>query len=124
MTLLIDLSKVYDFLPHKLLLAKLNACGCVSSSLEHMKNYLSDRDQTVKTNSSFSHWTIILCNVPQGSILGPLLFKVFLCDLFLVLSDIDILWYADDNTLYAINKSTSEVLRYIETTSEFYLVLK
>ena len=82
-----------------------------------MKNYLSDQKQRIKINISFSHWTNILYDVPQGSILGPFLFNIFLCD-FLFLLNIDIASYVDENTPYATNKSTTEVVRDIKMASE------
>ena len=116
--LLTDLSKAFDCLPHKLLFAKFNAYGFDESSLKYMKNYLSDRKQRIKINISFSHWTNILYGVPQGSILGPFLFNIFLCDLLLFLLNIDVASYVDENTPYATNKSTTEVVRDIKMASE------
>ena len=85
--LLPDLSKAFDCLPHSLLIAKLHAYGFDKTSTEYLKDYLSHRKQKVKINRTFSNWTNILLGAP--------LFNVFLCDLFLFISNID---YADDNT--------------------------
>ena len=78
------------------MLAKLDEYGFDESSLVYLINYLSDQKQTVKINNSFSNWTNILYGVPKGSILGPLLFNIFLCDLFLFLPSIDIASYVDE----------------------------
>ena len=83
--LLTDLSKAFDCLPHDLLIAKLDAYGFKNDALYLMFNYLNNRNQRVKINSSFSsskyyQWS------SQGSLLGPLLFNIFLIDISLFLS--------------------------------------
>ena len=98
--LLTDLSKAFDCLSHQLLLAKLHAYGFSISGLRLIYSYLANRKQRTKTNSSYSSCEEILFGVPQGSILGPLLFYIFLCDMFFVLSQTDFASYADDNTPY------------------------
>ena len=83
--LLTDLSKAFDCLPHKLPLAKFNAYGFSLSALRLIYNYLFNRQQRTKINASYSSWEEILFGVPQGSILRPLLFNIFMCDLFIIL---------------------------------------
>ena len=86
---LTDLSKAFDCLPHELLIAKLHAYGFSLSALRLVNSYLSNRKQRTKINESFSSWEDILFSVLQGSILGPLLFNIFTCDLFLIVNDVD-----------------------------------
>ena len=87
--LLTELSNVFDCLSHELLLAKLYAYGFSMSALRLIYSYLANRKQRTKINLSDSSWEEILFGVPQGSILGLLLFNIFLCDMFFVLSQVD-----------------------------------
>ena len=94
-----DLSKAYDTLPHDLLIAKLAAYGVEYHSLNFLYSYLSNRKQRVRIGSSLSEWLLIVLGVPQGSILGPILFNIFINDLLLFIDESKICNFADDNTL-------------------------
>ena len=119
--LLTDLSKAFDCLIHDLLIAKLNAFGLEYNSLRLIHSYLTDRLQRVRINSMYSSWSNILYGVPQGSILGPLLFNIYLNDLFLFCDNIDIANYADDNSPYSYSKDIGSVLLRLENDSEVLL---
>ena len=108
--LLTDLSKAFDCLDHELLIAKLNAYGFKLPALRLIHNYLSHRKQITRVNNLYSEWLAVIFRVLQGSILGPLLFNIFLADLFLMHSDIDIANFADTPDL-----STKNVEEVIES---------
>ena len=84
-TVLMDLSKAFDCIPHDLLIAKLHAYGFSFETLTFLNRYLRDRKQCVNIKNIRSDFLKILSGVPQGSILGPILFNTFLNDLFLCL---------------------------------------
>ena len=86
-------------------------------ALNFIYNCLRNRTQRTKIDNPYSSWQNILYGVPQGSILGPLLFNIDLCDLFLTMNNEDIANYADDNTPYVSGKNIDEVVRFLEESS-------
>ena len=104
-----DLSKAFDTLNHNLLIAKLGADGFETDALRYMKSYLTNRKQRVRVNKTFSEWERITTGVPQGSILGPLPFNIFLNDLFLFISNSSLSNYADDYTLYTFGDNLKKI---------------
>ena len=107
---LIDLSKAYDCLPYDLLMAKLHAYGFSLSSLKMIYSYLTPRKQRFKIKSTYSSWLDIKSGVPQGSVLGPLLFNILINDIFYAIEASEICNFADDNTIYALSHSVKAMI--------------
>ena len=115
--LLTDLSKAFDCISHELILAKLHAYGFSLRALRLIHSYLTNRKQRTRVNGNYSSWKEILFGVPQGSILRPLLFNIFLCDLFLIMKETSFASYADDNTPYVTAENLDEVIKSLEKDS-------
>ena len=116
--LLTDSSEAFDCLPHELLIVKLHAYGCRLAALRLVHSYLSNKKQKTKINESHSSREEILFQGPQGSILGPLLFKIFICDLFIMMDDINIANYGNDNTPFVSGDTPLYVITSLENATE------
>ena len=90
----------------------------IKKSLYFIHSYMKGWKQKTKINSSYSAFAEILFDVPQGSILAPLLFSIYICDLFLENSDIDIAIYADDSTPYACSSDLDSVIFRLQKNTE------
>ena len=113
-TVLMALSKTYDCLPHDLLIAKFEAYGLSKSSLNLLLDYLTSHKQRVKIGSSYSEWNEIKRGVPQGSVLGSLVFNVFINDIFMFIEKSEIFNFADDNTIYNCGEDLSNILENLK----------
>ena len=118
--LLMDLSKAFDCLPHDLLIAKLQAYGFERNTLHIFYSYLKNRKQAVKINGVLSDFLEILSGVPQGSILGPILFNIFINDFIYHMENTaaDIFNFADDNTLSAATNTIKELKQILDEAAK------
>ena len=114
---LIDLQKAFDTVNHNILLNKLKAVGLDNFSVKWFKSYLDDRKQFVKVHDSLSNEKPVVCGVPQGSILGPLLFLIYVNDMSRAVS-CSLNLYADDSALIVSGKNVEDVEKNLSTNLE------
>ena len=118
--LLLDLSKAFDCLPHKLLLCKLHAYGVSRGASDLLCYYLTNRTQRVKISTVKSDWAKLIKGVPQGSVVGPMLFNVFINDFTYVVENTCPLYnHADDNTLGFWHNELDDMRLNFEYGSKF-----
>ena len=102
-----------------MLTAKLNANGFTLPALRLIHDYVSKKkQQRTKIDDTYSFWSEILFGVPQGSIVGPLVFNIFMADLFFMLKDIDIASDADDSTPFIVKNNIDNVIASLEQVSD------
>ena len=117
-----DLSKAFHTINYDLLTAKLHAYGFRKNALDLVYSYPKYRKQRVKINTTFSTWTDLISSVPQGSVLGLLLFNIYLNDLFFFLQDISICNFAVDATAFVCDETFEIVLNKCEGNSELVIL--
>ena len=102
--LMLDLQKAFDTVQHNILLEKLSALGMSDNTVKWFRNYLTDRRQLVDINGTYSDFCKVSCGVPQGSILGPLLFTIYVNDMVSAVQ-CKLLLYGDDSVLIVSGKN-------------------
>ena len=116
--LFLDLKKAFDTVDHTILVKKLQYLGLSQSTVDWFKSYLNDRVQMCMVNGNLSDPEQLLCGVPQGTILGPLLFLIYINDLPNCVKCSSTRMYADDTNLTASGSSISEIKSMLDKDIE------
>ena len=112
----LDFAKALDTVNHKIMLKKLEYYGVRRLPLIWFQSYLHNRQQCIKINQSTSNSKTITCGVPQGSILGPLLFIIYIIDIFLAAPKVSLHLFADDTCIFHSNKNYKKLEDEINTS--------
>ena len=113
-----DPYKTFDCLSHDFIIAKVSTYGFSLPALKLIHEYLSNRQQRTKINQDFSSWAEVLSGLPQGSLLEPKLFSIFVSDLFLEMKETGYANYADDNILFYAGNAIENLSSYLQGSSE------
>ena len=115
---LMDLFKAFDCIPHDLLIAKLDSYGLNRNLLRYINSYLDNRKQCVRINNINSSFNYIISGVPQGSVVGPILFNAFFNDFFFFMQHATVYNFADDNTLSSFAETFVRLKEILESESK------
>ena len=110
----VDLRKAFDTVDHVILLKKLQCYGVSDHNLKWCTNYLANRLQQTLANGTVSPSHKITCGVPQGSVIGPLFFILYVNDIQFAVTGADVQLYADDTVIYAAGESGSLAARKLQ----------
>ncbi len=111
----LDLSKAFDTVQHEILLQYLSKLNLGPSAVSLISNYISNRKQRVRLSGGYSDWLPLSSGVPQGSLLGPLLFLVYVNDIAKSIDKSKVISYADDTALYFSSESKSDLIKIVNT---------
>ena len=109
----IDLSKAFDTVNHNILITKLELYGIKNNNLKWFESYLQPRQQYIKYDKQNTEMANIICGAPQGSILGPLLFLIYVNDLFKSTEILNPIMFADDTNLFFSNKNITTLFKTV-----------
>lgn len=107
--ILLDISKAFDTIDHSILLTKLSYYGVKNQALSWLKNYLTNRQQYISYASTTSSHSSITSGIPQGSVLGPLLYSIYVNDLQKCITRCQVLQFADDTTIYCTGSNLTSM---------------
>ena len=111
--------KAFDTVDHKILLKKLSFYGIKNNNLKWFMSYLSNKKQYISTENGNTKMEHIFCGIPQGSILGPLLFLIFVNDLSNA-TLLDLIMFADDTNLFYSNKDIKTMYEFVNKLTNYH----